>query len=162
MTSTSQHKWKQNLTPMLDMVLQMVMFFMLCANFSQQELSEKVKLPQAVEARALDKFADRVIFLNLLLIVDDKTKARTWKVLIQSDEETNALRVQRNMENRLAIYKASLTATERAKDKVPLVILRADRDCDWKMVFDVMAACKRAGFSDVQLRVSKVAASGNS
>jgi len=155
MTNTSQGKWEPNLVPMLDMVLQMVMFFMLCANFAQEELSEKVKLPAAVEARALDKFTDRVIFVNLLIVTDGKTKARTWKALIQQDEETNALRVQRNMENRLTTYRAGLK--EKDKGKTPLVVLRADKECDWKMVYDVMAACKRAGYADVQLRVHKVA-----
>jgi len=154
-TVTSQGKWEPNLTPMLDMVLQMVMFFMLCANFAQEELSEKVKLPVAVEARSLDKFTDRVIFVNLLIVTDEKTKVRTWKALIQQDEETNALRVQKNMESRLSTYRAGLK--EKDKGKTPLVILRADKECDWKMVYDVMAACKRAGYSDVQLRVNKVA-----
>jgi biopolymer transport protein ExbD len=157
MTATSPGKWEPNLVPMLDMVLQMVMFFMLCANFAQEELSERVKLPAAVEARALDKFTDRVIFVNLLIVSDEKTKARTWKALIQQDEETNALRVQRNMENRLTIYRAGLKPAEWDKGKAPLVVLRADKECDWKMVYDVMAACKRAGYADVQLRVHKVA-----
>lgn len=156
MTASQKGNWKPNLTPMLDMVLQMVMFFMLCANFAQQELSEKVRLPRAVEAKTLDKFVERVIYLNLLAVTDERTKAQSWKVLIQSDEETNALRVQRNMENRLAIYRAGLKPAD--KDKTPLVILRADKDCTWKMVYDVMAACKRAGFTDVQLRVNKVGA----
>jgi biopolymer transport protein ExbD len=134
----------------------MVMFFMLCANFAQEELSEKVRLPVAVEAKSLDKNADRVIFINMIVTTDEKTKRRTWNALIQPDVETNALRVQRNMENRLTLYRAGLRDRDRAQGKTPLVILRADKDCEWKWVYDVMAACKRAGYRDVQLRVTVV------
>src|SRR5262245_53432220 len=151
MTNTSQGKWEPNLVPMLDMVLQMVMFFMLCANFAQAELSEKVKLPLAIEARSLDRLSDRVIFVNLLIVKDDKTGAKRWKALIHQDEETNALRVQKNLEGKLALYKEGRKGKAGA-DKAPLVILRADQECEWKMVHEVMAACRRAGYADVQLR----------
>jgi biopolymer transport protein ExbD len=154
MTNTSQGKWEPNLVPMLDMVLQMVMFFMLCANFAQDELSEKVKLPKAVEARALDKFTDRVVFVNLYQEKDPKTGGERWYVKIGPDVEENAFQVQRTMENRLASYRAGLR--ERDTEKTPLVVLRADERAEWKRVHEVMAACKRAGYGDVQLRVTKV------
>ena len=54
-----------NLTPMLDMVLQLVMFFMLCANFIAEETNAMVKLPNASAARILDKNTGQTIFINL-------------------------------------------------------------------------------------------------
>ena len=40
--------------------------------------------------------------------------------------------------------------------KLSLVVLRADKDCTFKQVHDVMTACRRAGYSDIQLRAIKV------
>ena len=42
-----------NLTPLLDLVLQLVMFFMLVANFVMEDLSNKIKLPVASQAKPL-------------------------------------------------------------------------------------------------------------
>ena len=42
-----------NLTPLLDLVLQLVMFFMLVANFVMDELSDKINLPVASQAKPL-------------------------------------------------------------------------------------------------------------
>ena len=61
-----------NLTPMLDMVLQLVMFFMLVANFAAEETNAMVKLPDASAARILDKTQDRTAFINLTYPGKDK------------------------------------------------------------------------------------------
>ena len=36
-----------------------------------------------------------------------------------------------------------------------IIILRAHKDCTFKTVHDVMAACRRAGYGDLQLRAIK-------
>ena len=46
-----------NLTPLLDLVLQLIFFFMLCANFVQEDLNEDIQLPTASQAVALDPAA---------------------------------------------------------------------------------------------------------
>ena len=54
-----------NLTPLLDLVLQLVMFFMLVANFVMDELSDKIKLPVASQAKPLDGQGHHFIYLNV-------------------------------------------------------------------------------------------------
>src|SRR5437763_16703339 len=59
-----------NLTPLLDLVLQILMFFMVTVNFAQdqQQVSANVKLPDSETARPLSQAKDRdPIFLNLQL-----------------------------------------------------------------------------------------------
>src|SRR5262245_24674379 len=58
-------KCEPNLVPLLDMVLQLVMFFMVCANFVMEQVNESIKLPTAVAARPLDPNAQNIIFLNV-------------------------------------------------------------------------------------------------
>ena len=57
-------KCEPNLVPMLDMVLQLVMFFMVCANFVMEQVNETIKLPEAVVAKPIEK-EEYFIFLNI-------------------------------------------------------------------------------------------------
>lgn len=43
-----------NLVPLLDLVLQLVMFFMACTNFAKENISEAVKLPLAQTAKPIE------------------------------------------------------------------------------------------------------------
>src|SRR5947208_16778634 len=54
-----------DLTAMLDVVMQLLMYFIMCANFIAQENNADVQLPLASAARPLTKDDDDVIFLNV-------------------------------------------------------------------------------------------------
>ncbi len=54
-----------NLTPMLDMVFQLVTFFMLVINFKSSALDLNLKLPVVGSARMVDAAARDLIVLNL-------------------------------------------------------------------------------------------------
>src|SRR5215471_7066258 len=55
-----------NLTPLLDLVLQLIMFFMITVNFIRvDQFDDSVKLPVAQNAAPLDNTAEEYIFLNL-------------------------------------------------------------------------------------------------
>src|SRR5262245_30915284 len=65
MSHGSTEKCEPNFTPLLDLVLQLVMFFMRCANFVMEQTSDAVKLPEAIAAKALDKTDEDVVYLNV-------------------------------------------------------------------------------------------------
>src|SRR5437773_1333609 len=55
-----------NLTPLLDLVLQLIMFFMITVNFVRvDQFDDQIKLPVATSATPLDASAEDLIFLNL-------------------------------------------------------------------------------------------------
>src|SRR5947209_9829151 len=54
-----------NLTPLLDVVLQLLMFFMMCVNFVTEQVNEDVKLPESQSAMPMDKADVDVLFINL-------------------------------------------------------------------------------------------------
>src|SRR5689334_24068400 len=54
-----------NLTPLLDVVLQLLMFFMMCVNFVTEQVNEDVKLPESQSAAPMDKADVDVLFLNV-------------------------------------------------------------------------------------------------
>src|SRR5438270_9862169 len=65
-----------NLTPLLDMVLQLLMFFMMCVNFVTEQVSEDVKLPVSQSARPMDKTESDVLFLNLKPFKSEEFRGR--------------------------------------------------------------------------------------
>src|SRR6516225_4782533 len=58
-------KAEPNLVPLLDLVFQLIMFFMVCVNFVSQQVNEEIKLPVAQSARPMDKSELYVLFLNV-------------------------------------------------------------------------------------------------
>jgi biopolymer transport protein ExbD len=142
-------KAEPNLVPMLDLVLQLVMFFMLCANFLMEDVNAAIKLPSAIQAKPLDKSEDYVVFLN----VDKKGHVLLGKEA-KSDVLTNAIQVQNYMRDRKQFDDARIQRDEKAgkKGRLSLVVIRADKDCQFKQVNDIMLACRRVGYADVQLR----------
>src|SRR5688500_8252035 len=55
-----------NMTPLLDMALQLIMFFMITVNFVRVEMfSDAINLPVAQSASILDSTGDSFVFLNL-------------------------------------------------------------------------------------------------
>src|SRR5881392_2560363 len=58
-------KAEPNLTPLLDLVLQLIMFFMISINFVNEEVNEEIKLPISQAARPMSKSEGEVLFMNL-------------------------------------------------------------------------------------------------
>ena len=54
-----------DLTPMLDLVMQLLMYFIMCVNFIGEEVNENVQLPPAQAARPIDKSEGDVLFVNV-------------------------------------------------------------------------------------------------
>ena len=51
---TSEIKAEPNLTPLLDVVFQLITFFMLVINFSSENYDQRVRLPVADSARPIE------------------------------------------------------------------------------------------------------------
>ncbi len=132
-----------NLTPLLDLVLQLVMFFMLVANFIQQDFTAEIRLPTAVSAKPLTAREPTFILVNVT--------AEGQVVL-----ENKTLKYERDPAQITTVMSDSYKRIERAEGKAraaeATVILRADAATSFDKVYRVMKACKAAGFQKVQLR----------
>lgn len=128
-----------NLTPLLDMVLQLVMFFMLVANFVMDEMSDKIKLPVANQAKPLTSNDKNITYLN----VD-----RNGRVLVPSRDP---LLTPQEITFHMREIARNHPEGEKAKDFIT-VIIRADKEAKFRDIFKSMAAIKSAGFKKLQLR----------
>jgi biopolymer transport protein ExbD len=129
-----------NLTPLLDMVLQLVMFFMLVANFVMDELSDKIRLPSASQAKPLTAKDTNFTYLNV-----DKTGrvlVSLGKPLLEPDEIKFYMR---------QFAQNHVLGEAKAKEEVT-VIIRADKEARVMHILKVMRALKEVGFRKVQFR----------
>src|SRR5215510_10060323 len=68
---TSELKAEPNLTPLLDVVFQLITFFMLVINFSNDNYDQRVRLPVAGTARPVEE-GEKVAEDRLVLNVDTR------------------------------------------------------------------------------------------
>src|SRR5262245_734255 len=157
-----------NLVPLLDLVLQMVMFFMAVTNFAMENINESVKLPLAQSAKPVENVGTDILYVNVdqhgnLLVPSDKNfpdgkiDGMVGKVI---DEATKKV-VQPGTFNRNKridamraylsnAYKNSEIAAAARKDEPgkvrTMVILRAHSDADFRDVYEVLNQCRAAKF----------------
>jgi biopolymer transport protein ExbD len=147
MSHGSTEKCEPNFTPLLDLVLQLVMFFMLCANFVMEQTSVEIKLPEAIAAKALEKTDEDVFFLNV---------NQDGKVLLTPDQREGNIDTLDNAEQvkQYMIRAASREKARTGKDTPQaILILRVDFRTYFEKTYAIMKACRLAGYEKVQLRV---------
>src|SRR5690242_17850490 len=152
-----------NLTPLLDVVLQLLMFFMMCVNFVNEQVKEDVKLPESASARPMDKAQTDVLFLNL-----KPFHYREWKDRVR-DEELLAKLQDKFREGDPLVFVSGKDPMkpieldfwlkqkheDLLKDSPEVktaVIIRADKNTDNAQVFRLLQMCKVRGFTNLKLR----------
>jgi biopolymer transport protein ExbD len=140
-----------NLVPLLDLVLQLVMFFMICAQFAVMEQTDQsIRLPNAQQAKPIpdDGLGPDVMYLGVTDRGEVKVSGRP-RPLTTDAEITVFLR---------DVSEAAKEAAARRgeKDVKTLVVLRADKDATFEQIYRVMRRCQEAGLRKLQLRAIKV------
>lgn len=144
-------KAEPNLTPLLDVVLQLLMFFMMCVNFVSEQVNQTIELPVAQSARPMDKGEVDVLFLN----VDRKGNL----VVPGHDSLTTSPAI--------AYYLRQQYADAARADKLrggpgnvkTSIVIRGDGNATYQHMFDLMQMCKQIGYKKLHLR-AKTKASG--
>jgi len=115
-----------DMTPMIDMVFNLLIFFMVVSQFASEERDLKVVLPDGSEAMPLT-VKPREIFINV--DQDGRYFVRSQEV---TAEELSQLLVQAALNN-----PASQS-----------VIIRGDKRAAWNFVATAMRLCNQAGIRD--------------
>jgi biopolymer transport protein ExbD len=152
MASGNAHE-EPNLVPLLDLVLQLVMFFMMCTTFRMEEVEQSIRLPTAQSAKPMiEAKSDDILFLNVnssgqILSVGQP------RPLTGDEEVAKFLQAAYADAKRRAADKAHrLGGNANQSDAELLVIIRADRDAEYEAVYRVMRKCQEAGLRKMQLR----------
>jgi biopolymer transport protein ExbD len=121
-----------DLTPMLDMVFNLLIFFMVVSQFANEERDMKVVLPDGSEAMPLTARPQQ-IFIN----IDDRGRFRV-----------------RNREYSVNGLKDLLVQAAANNPASQTVVIRADRRVPWDFVATAMRLCNEAGLRDYSASLS--------
>lgn len=136
-----------NLTPLLDVVFQLITFFMLVINFSQDNYDVRVRLPVAGSARpaeATGAAEDRIV-LNI---------NREGNLLFNG-QELDAEAAEREIGLQAELVRLNAKAAKLAIDPASLpttMVIRADRDTPCTRVNRLIVACQNRGFRKFSLK----------
>ena len=86
-------KAEPNLTPLLDVVFQLITFFMLVINFSQDNFDSRIRLPVAGSARPQDDAA-RLNDERLVLNIDGKGNLIFNGEVLTADQATQKIKLE--------------------------------------------------------------------
>jgi biopolymer transport protein ExbD len=121
---------QMNLTPMIDVVFLLIVFFMCAAKFSDADRDIDLRLPEVAQADASD------------------AKPRTRQVAVYADG-----RIALDHEDVTLDELTARLAADRAGQSPASIIILGDAACDFQHVAAALAACKEAGVSDLAVSV---------
>ncbi len=122
-----------SLTPMIDVVFLLLIFFLVASRFAEEDRQMEVQLPTANQARPMTAKPQDV---ELTIDADGNYYVGDGRPIALDQ-----------LELLLAQASASNPMTQ-------TVIIRADRQCSWDAVVQAMSACHRAGLHDIKTSTS--------
>jgi biopolymer transport protein ExbD len=161
-----------NLTPLLDVVMQLLMFFMISVNFVNEQVSNDIKLPVSTSAVPMDKAETDVFFLNVKPFRAEEFKDKEVEIReymnekFTTDEPIITLvgeKLPRKLNELPSVLRDRYRDIEKTNDgKVnTTIIIRAHKKCKYADVYKILSMCKDAKFRQLKFRaVTKNAESG--
>ncbi len=138
-------KAEPNLTPILDMVFQLITFFLLVINFKSAEIDLSLKLPVVGSARPVETHGQRGL---LVLNIDNAGDLKIYGRLI-----TNIEGYIRNEAQASMLQSRMTPADLEAGNELPTtIVIRADRATPFRMINRVIRACQDNGFRNFALK----------
>jgi len=129
-----------DMTPMIDVVFLLFVFFTLVINFTAADQDERVKLPVSELAQPSEKPPTEQITLHVL------TSGR----VIYNGEEEPLPGMQKKLDFRLLVLKYMKVAPSDVT-----VIIRADAQCDSGHILDVVELCQKNSLTQFVLRTKQ-------
>ena len=135
-----------NLTPILDMVFQLITFFMLVINFKAAAMDLDLKLPVVGSARPVDTQGQEDL---LILNINSQGQLRVYGQLVT---DVAGLHRQRGP-GQPAGRPPRRTPQIKAGDELPsTVVIRADKGTPFAMLNSVITACQTNGYRKFALK----------
>lgn len=131
-SATLQRGLQFNITPLIDVVFLLIIFFLVASHFIRNEQVEQVELPTATQGRDEEEIASRV----LVTVAADRR-------LLLGGKEAAPDEIERKLQ---------LTAEEHGTAATELRI-RADRSVPYAVVEPVLLAAARSGVTKVRFAV---------
>lgn len=133
-----------NLTPMLDMVFQLVTFFMLVINFQSAALDMSLKLPVVGSARPVETQSEDLMVLN----IDMKGQVKMFGKVM--DPESYLPKEAKFARDRIRMETGK--KVEPGAELPTLIVVRADQKTPFDLLNKILTECQKNGFRKFALR----------
>jgi biopolymer transport protein ExbD len=136
-----------NLTPILDMVFQLITFFMLVINFKSAEMDMTLKLPVVGSARPVDRQGrDTLLMLN----VHQDTEHPDGCLMVMG----NPFDIDTHLANERIAAKLTKQDVQEGGKEVPntIAVIRCDRNTPFRVLNHVITACQENGIRTFALK----------
>jgi biopolymer transport protein ExbD len=141
-------KVEPNLTPILDMVFQLITFFMLVVNFKGAAMDLTLQLPVLGSARPLDNEGQEGL---LVLNIDQDGQLRNYGVVYSDLPDIEAFIARQAKENAKQLVRSGVPYEP--GDELPTtVVIRADQQTPFNKLNAVITACQQQGYLKFSLR----------
>jgi biopolymer transport protein ExbD len=150
-----------NVTPMIDVVFQLIIFFILASQFASKEIA-KLSLPTPLKPKALkqEELKEMKVIINVLSKEDPRHRKKDepflpgdlawYEIMGEKIPEAGAEeRIRQYVESKLK------SAKELGRDKDFYVEVRADYRVNYTYVASALAAAGQAGVKNVQFTVKE-------
>jgi biopolymer transport protein ExbD len=129
-----------DMTAMIDMVFQLIIFFMVLINFSQDDQNQSIKLPSSELAKPAESPLENPIVLNL-----------AFNGNVYMGPETSSIAGLRP----LLELEANVLKSNGKSAKDANVIIRADGNTAGGMVQELIKKCQESGYEKFALRAKE-------
>lgn len=135
-----------DMTPMIDIVFQLIAFFMVITNFEQTQADERVKLPRDALAKPPEVKPDDSLTLNVGFIRDmegKKEDPEPWLFNFGGEDRTRPVSPEcKNLLDReVRLYKG-----KEIDPKTVVIKIRSDAEVPTGVVQQMIELCQKAGF----------------
>lgn len=146
-----------DMTPMIDMVFQLLIFFMILINFADADQNVRVKLPQNDIVKPPESPIPNAVTLQIAK-QEEKGNSKKYSVLIGANEykfdkkdDSGQKLLKSALEKEVKFVK---TEKKNPRDQVVTAIIRADKDAPMRFVNLVIYTCQEADIEMFALRAT--------
>jgi len=145
-----------NLIPMIDIVIQLITFFLMLVNFDQSNNDEIVRLPIADLAKPSEMEIDVMLILNVHR-TGQVNVGLGGDVLLDLDSDSfrqHMVKEAREAVKSMKSAKRELKYTGKTPQLWTTVMIRADKELEYDKLQRMMKVCQDQGFTKFALRAS--------
>jgi biopolymer transport protein ExbD len=142
-----------DMTPMIDIVFQLLTFFMIAINFENTKADERVKLPKDVLAKPPESKPPHELVLNVGFDrATDGSKLSPDPVLFYSGSNVPLDRIKPELEMERNVFQRVHAGTKLSEVSV---LIRADADVPTGLIQQLIKTCQDVGYEKFSLKATQ-------
>jgi biopolymer transport protein ExbD len=149
---SSSESGEPNLTPILDMVFQLITFFMLVINFQAAAVDMSLKLPVVGSARPVDtKGSEELLVLNVTI---------KGEVIVYGQPKDPGPYLHKEAQMAVLKLKGKNPKAKLGDELPTMIVVRADQKTPFDLLNKVLTECQKNGFRKFALRAMNATQGG--